>query len=108
MKKILTFITTLYAFSVAQAQHRCCSVAGSTETFAMLTQDQKFIDTHLDPYPFNLENKIGHEISFKTNDGKLGHAHEIKANTATKNFVFVIHEWCGLNDYTNVIYKLYQ
>jgi carboxymethylenebutenolidase len=99
MKKILTFIITLYAFYVAQAQQSCCAIAVSTETFAMLTQDQKFIDTHLDPYPFTLENKIGHEIAFKTNDGKLGHAYEIKANTATNNFVFVIHEWWGLNDY---------
>lgn len=99
MKKIFTLIITLSAFSFSQAQHSCCAVAGSTETFAMLTQDQHFVDTHLDPNPFTLENKIGKEISFKTADGKLGYAYEIKAATASNNYIFVIHEWWGLNDY---------
>ncbi len=99
MKKAFTLILSLVALNFAQAQHSCCAVAGSTETFAMLTKDQHFVDTHLDPHPFTLENKIGKEITFKTTDAKQGHAYEIKANTATNNYVFVIHEWWGLNDY---------
>jgi carboxymethylenebutenolidase len=99
MKKILPLFIALITYIDALAQHSCCSIAGSTETFAMLTQDQHFVDTHLDPLPFSLENKIGKEITFKTADGKQGHAYEIKANSATNNYVFVIHEWWGLNDY---------
>jgi len=99
MKKILTLIIIFCTFNFSQAQQSCCAVAGSTETFAMLTQDQHFVDTHLDPNPFTLENKIGKEISFKTADGKQGHAYEIKAATASNNYIFVIHEWWGLNDY---------
>lgn len=99
MKKILSLIITLSAFNFSQAQHSCCAVAGSTETFAMLTQDQHFVDTHLEPNPFTLENKLGKEITFKTADGKQGHAYEIKAVTASNNYIFVIHEWWGLNDY---------
>lgn len=99
MKKYFTLILALAAFNLTKAQHSCCAVAGSTETFAMLTQDQHFVDTHLDPNPFTLENKMGKDISFKTKDGKDGHAYEIKAATATNKYVFVIHEWWGLNDY---------
>ena len=99
----------LSAINFTQAQHSCCVVANSNQSFAMLTQDQKFIDTHLNPDPFTLENKMGKEFSFKTYDGKDGYAYEIKATTATNNYVFVIHEWWGLNDYIKLeaekIYK---
>lgn len=109
MKKYFTFILTLGAINFAQAQHSCCAIAGSTETFAMLTHDQKFIDTHLDPNPFTLENKMGKDISFKTKDAIDGHAYEIKAIAASNNYIFVIHEWWGLNDYIKLeaekIYK---
>jgi carboxymethylenebutenolidase len=81
------------------AQKSCCSKSGSTETFAMLTLDKKFVDTHLEPLPFVLENQMGQSISFKTTDGKEGYAYEIKAEKPTNNYVFVIHEWWGLNDY---------
>lgn len=99
MKKYFTLILVFSAINTIQAQHSCCAVANSNETFAMLSHDQKFIDTHLDPNPFSLENKMGKDFSFKTKDGKDGHAYEIKASTATNNYVFVIHEWWGLNDY---------
>lgn len=64
-----------------------------------VTHDKKFVATHLDPEPFTLENKLGKDISFKTPDGKEGYAYEIKAEKPTNNYVFVIHEWWGLNDY---------
>jgi carboxymethylenebutenolidase len=99
MKKLFTLLFLINANIAAQSQQSCCVVANSNTTFAMLTHDQKFIDTHLDPNPFNLENKIGKEITFKTNDNQLGHAYEIKAATASNNYIFVIHEWWGLNDY---------
>jgi carboxymethylenebutenolidase len=99
MKKYFTLMIALGAINFTQAQHSCCAVANSNQTFAMLTQDQKFIDTHLNPDPFTLENKMGKEFSFITADGKDGYAYEIKATTATNNYVFVIHEWWGLNDY---------
>jgi carboxymethylenebutenolidase len=71
----------------------------STESFAMLANDKTFINAHLEPLPFELENKIGKTISFKSPDGKEGFGYEIKAEQPTANYVFVIHEWWGLNDY---------
>ena len=100
MKKIIFSIFIIGICSSLNAQKSCCArPAESTETFAMLTQDENFVATHLDPKPFVLENPIGKEISFKTKDGINGHAYEIKAAKPTNNYVFVIHEWWGLNDY---------
>jgi len=99
MKYFFTTLFTLALYNFSTAQRSCCDVAGSTETFAMLTQDKNFIDTHLDPNPFTLENKIGKDITFKTADVRAGHAYEIKASTASNKYIFVIHEWWGLNDY---------
>ena len=81
------------------AQSSCCGKPASTETFAMLTHDKKFINAHLEPLPFTLANPIGKEITFKTPDGKEGYGYEIKAEKFSNNYVFVIHEWWGLNDY---------
>jgi carboxymethylenebutenolidase len=80
-------------------QKSCCAKPVSTETFAMLTHDKNFVATHLEPEPFNLPNPIGKDIEFATTDGKTGHAYEIKAAKPTHHYVFVIHEWWGLNDY---------
>ncbi len=99
MKKIIAIsvlsLITIKSFS----QNSCCAKPASTEAFAMLTHNEKFVATHLDPNPFTLPNPIGKNISFKTPDGKEGYAYEIKAKTPTNNYVFVIHEWWGLNDY---------
>lgn len=99
MRKIILSILVLPLTFQLNAQKSCCSRTESTETFAMLTQDENFVATHLDPKPFKLENPIGNDIFFKTKDGKNGHAYEIKAKEKTNNYVLVIHEWWGLNDY---------
>ena len=98
MKKLIAFIS-FWATTSALAQTSCCTKPGSTETFAMLTHDKKFVASHLEPLPFKLANELGSDITFKTPDGATGHAYEIKAQKPTNNYVFVIHEWWGLNDY---------
>ena len=99
MKTSLFITLSIFLTAHSFAQKSCCAKPSSTETFAMLTHNEKFIATHLDPNPFTLLNPIGKDITFKTADGKEGHAYEIKAEKPTNNYVFVIHEWWGLNDY---------
>jgi carboxymethylenebutenolidase len=102
MKSIFFSISIIVAnLTMAQTQLSCCSKPASSATtmFAMLTNDKKFVASHLEPKPFKLQTQLGKDISFKTPDGKEGYAYEIKATTTTHNYVFVIHEWWGLNDY---------
>lgn len=99
MKNSLFIAISVFVSTQSFAQKSCCAKPNSTETFAMLTHNEKFVATHLDPNPFILSSPIGKDITFKTNDGKEGHAYEIKAENPTNNYVFVIHEWWGLNDY---------
>jgi|SRR6185437_8346254 len=100
MKNIITTLGLTLAFATNSfGQLSCCAKPSSTNTFAMLSHDKKFVASHLEPIPFILANPIGKEISFKTPDGKEGYGYEIKCAMSTNNYVFVIHEWWGLNDY---------
>jgi carboxymethylenebutenolidase len=98
MRPAFTFFTAILLAAGATAQN-CCMHPGSTETFAQLSKDEAFIASHLDPLPFTLTDPMGKDISFKTPDGKEGYGYELKASTPTDNYVLVVHEWWGLNDY---------
>jgi len=97
MKKLI-FIFFLATSAGSMAQTSCCH-KGSTKTFALFTKDKNFVAAHLEPLPFSLADPIGKEITFKTPDGKEGYGYEIKAEKYSPNYLFVIHEWWGLNDY---------
>jgi len=104
MKTLFRLLSVLFFFSVvsqnsfAQNQHSCCA-APSTAMFAMLGNDESFKASHLSPLPFHYESPAGQMISFKTSDGKTSSAFEVKSKASTQNYLFVIHEWWGLNDY---------
>lgn len=98
MKKIV-LLALVFGTVAAQAQMSCCAKPASTETFAMLTHDKKFVSAHLEPLPFTLSTPMGKEITFKTPDGKEGYGYEIKSEKFTNNYLFVFQEWWGLNDY---------
>jgi carboxymethylenebutenolidase len=81
----------------------CCPMgddvtASATMQFASLANDQTFVNKHEEPITFTFEGE-GQKITFKTSDGREGMGWEIKAKKKTKNYIFVIHEWWGLNDY---------
>jgi carboxymethylenebutenolidase len=86
----------------AQEKMSCCVKPASDEAttqFALLANDKSFVEKHENPLPFTLQNKAGKKITYKTPDGKTASAYEIKAAKKTDNYLFVIHEWWGLNDY---------
>lgn len=102
MKKICTlFVALLSSVSVASAQNavNCCAkAANATEAFAMLASSEDFSGGHDAPLPFTYAGE-GRTIEFKTTDGQTGKAFEIKSATPSNKYLFVIHEWWGLNDY---------
>ena len=98
MKKIHFLLIALLAFQFSYAQTKSCCAPSSTQEFAMLSKDESFVASHLSPLPFVLEGGKGKMISIKT-AGAKANAYEVKAAKPTKNYLFVIHEWWGLNDY---------
>ncbi len=101
MKKFGTFLFAVLASLAqlkAQSTHSCCSMP-STQEFAMLGKNKKFSASHLPPLPFAYDSPKGKMIHFRSEDNKEALAFEIKAEKPSKNYLFVIHEWWGLNDY---------
>lgn len=99
---LLAFAIPALVQSAAKAQTKsCCSkpAGSSTEVFAMLGKSSDFQSAHEAPLPFHYETVGGKSITFPTADGAIGSGFEIKAAKPTKNYVFMIHEWWGLNDY---------
>jgi len=99
MRKLILFIP-LMAFSSLMAQHApsCCS-PDAIESYARNASDKSFITSHVEPIPFTYLSERGKDITYKTADGTDAHAWESKAAKATDNWIFVIHEWWGLNDH---------
>ncbi|MBR2647317.1 MAG: dienelactone hydrolase family protein [Sediminibacterium sp.] len=58
-----------------------------------------FAAMHENPYAYVLENPTGSSISFPAADGKPASGYFIKSKKKTKNWIFVIQEWWGLNDH---------
>ncbi|MFB9841065.1 dienelactone hydrolase family protein [Mucilaginibacter ginsenosidivorans] len=101
MKKI--FLLTAMAFcsiaAFSQSKMACCAKPSATKQFAMLASDKKFVMSHATPKPYHFQSSIGKAITYKTSDGKTANAFEIKAKKPTDNWLLVVHEWWGLNDF---------
>lgn len=77
----------------------CCDENSATSRMASLSNDKSFVDAHPVPLEFHLTDGKGKMITFKTDDGVDANGYEVKSDKETKNWVFVFHEWYGLNDY---------
>ena len=101
MKKIVLFlmmaISSITIF--AQPQMAACCTPVATEKFALLASDNSFVMSHEAPLPFVYRSESGQDITFKAADGTDAHGWMVKASKATDYYLFVIHEWWGLNDY---------
>jgi len=99
MKKLFLLAVMLISTGLAFAQKMACCKPSATQQFAMLASDKKFRASHKDPVKFHFQSAIGKTISYNTTDGKTANAYMLKAKTATNNYLLVIHEWYGLNDF---------
>ncbi|GAA4355507.1 dienelactone hydrolase family protein [Hymenobacter saemangeumensis] len=101
MKKLFLFCAALFGASLtgsAQQVASCCARPAATEVFAMLASNKDFSGGHEAPLPYEYLGE-GSMIEFKTPDGKSGRGFEIKSAKPSNKYLFVIHEWWGLNDY---------
>ncbi len=99
MKPIFVLLLTLVVMNSALHSQSCCGPLGATASFASFTHDKHFRNAHMEPAPFTLAAPRGAMIHFDCADGNTGQAYELKAQNPTNQWVFVIHEWWGLNDH---------
>lgn len=99
-----TIVALLFILSVAlisgnnKEKQPCCNPT-ATEEFARLGQDMAFVSLHDAPEPFMFKSITGEMTSIKTPDSVDAHIYEVKPAQQTNNYIFVFHEWWGLNDY---------
>jgi carboxymethylenebutenolidase len=102
MKTLILFFVMMISITSLFAQKQissCCNPISATEQFAMLASDKKFMTSHDAPLPFTYYSTSGTDITFKAADGADAHGWMVKAAKATNYYLFVIHEYWGLNDY---------
>lgn len=97
-KTILLFALALIGYTAHAQKHSCCQPA-ATEAFAMLGAKSDFQSAHLAPEPISFEPTTGKMITFKTNGGKDGNAFQVNSASPSSHYLYVFHEWWGLNDH---------
>lgn len=76
----------------------CCQMP-ATDAFANFADENSFRMSHDLPLPYKHISDVGKEITFKAADGTEAYGYELKAAKPSKKYIFVIHEWWGLNDH---------
>src|ERR1700755_3016310 len=102
MKKLVLFFVMMVSIKIISAQTTsmaCCASASATEKFASFASDKKFLMSHDAPLPFNYKSENGKDITYTAADGTDAHGWMVKATNPTSYYLFVIHEYWGLNDY---------
>lgn len=82
------------------AQSSCCSSEKTTEvSFAEFGNDESFREKHETPAAYTLLNPKGKMITYPVSDGDDANAYFVKSPEESDKWIFVFHEWWGLNDY---------
>ena len=85
--------------NVSSQEKSCCEEFSAPLIMASFSQDKEFRDLHPTPVPFSLMDGKGKMVKFYVSDGVEANGYEVKPDNPTNNWIFVFHEWYGLNDY---------
>jgi len=79
----------------------CCTDEESSAPVIMASfgDEKEFRDAHPVPLPFSLTGGKGKMVTFTVSEGADASGYEVKAENSTNNWIFMFHEWYGLNDY---------
>lgn len=99
MKKLLfTFLTIFGATALfAQSDITICHTP-ATESFAVFASNKDFNADHPEPLPYKHQSEVGKMITYETT-GAEANAYMLEAKVQSDSYLYVIHEWWGLNDY---------
>ncbi len=105
MKRAFLLLLAVFvsASAFAQSKMACCAKPSSTQKFAMLASDKKFVMSHPIPLKYHFQSNIGKATTYKCADGKDANAFVFMAKKKTNNYLLVVHEWWGLNDWVKKI-----
>ena len=98
MKKLILFVLVASSALKVWSQSSCCEVLTSKQN-TLLALNKDFAKIHMEPLPFTLPNPKGEMITFNSRDGKSGSAYLVRSPKGGSRYLFVFHEWWGLNDY---------
>lgn len=76
-----------------------CSKTCSSSKFAALSEDEKFTDAHEEPEEMSEGTFLGKMNFVEVKGGENARIYEIKSPKETNSYLFVFHEWWGLNDH---------
>jgi len=101
MKRSFLLLLAVFASAsvFAQSKMACCANPTATQKFAMLASDKKFVMSHPIPKKYHFQSTIGKATTYKCADGKDANAFVFMAKKKTHNYLLVVHEWWGLNDW---------
>ncbi len=98
--QIISFVclVSVSGLSFAQDDITICHVP-ATEQFAMLALEDGFYEEHDVPAPYVHKSQSGKIIKIPVEGGDQANVFELKASSTTSNYLFVVHEWWGLNEH---------
>ena len=92
------FLLILFSFLLFSCGNENSNQEGTTDKMAKHADDENFKNQHETPAKIDFNGK-GEMIKIPVAEGDAGNAYSLKATTSTDNYLFVIHEWYGLNDH---------
>jgi carboxymethylenebutenolidase len=101
LQKLTFFAAFFLLFSIGcgdTAEKTADKAATESDNMVQFTKDEKFKAAHDEPKKIDL-NGAGKMMKFPTEIGKEGSAYVIMNEQPTTKYLFVIHEWWGLNDH---------
>ncbi|MES2690161.1 MAG: dienelactone hydrolase family protein, partial [Bacteroidota bacterium] len=98
MKYLFIAFTALLFSLNSYAQSSCCTL-NTGNANAMLAMNEDFAKQHAEPLAFKLEKPLGELIEMPAKDGKNAKAYFIRSKKKSNKYIFVFHEWWGLNDH---------
>ncbi|MFA6438222.1 MAG: dienelactone hydrolase family protein [Bacteriovoracaceae bacterium] len=98
MKSMLLFMFVLISMLLAEDRKSCC-IPTAIESFAAFEKDIAFVALHIAPELFEFQEVTGSVKSIKTVDGIDATIFIVPSVQHSDNYLFVFHEWWGMNDY---------
>ncbi len=95
--------------AVFAQQQSCCAISAH-DAFIRMSQSIGFQEMHDIPKTLMLDSTMGKTIIYPNTDDQYSNAWLVEAkNKKSKKYVFVIHEWWGLNNFVkNEAIKLHE